>query len=49
MTKRDPFPPLASQREINREPAAPRPSDWIGGVALFALFTALSWCVGGLQ
>ena len=49
MTNPDRFPPLATQRETNRKPAGPRPGDWIGGVALFALFTALSWCLGGLQ
>ena len=49
MTKRNPFPSLASQREIDREPAMPTPGDWIGGIALAVIIVAGTFFVGAFQ
>ena len=49
MPKRNPFPPLASQREIDREPTLPTPGDWLGGIALTVIIVAGTFFVGALQ
>lgn len=49
MTKRDPFPPLAPQRELDRKPAMPTPGDWIGGIALAVIIVAGTFFVGAIQ
>lgn len=49
MTNRNPFPPLASQREIDRKPSLPTPGDWIGGIALFIALGVGVFIAGALQ
>lgn len=46
---RHPFPPLAPQRDLDRELAMPTPGNWLGGIALFAGLIAFAFIGFGLQ